>query len=184
MVRLLATYLGNHLRQRPERRVRERNQSHRVRGVVQVAPDDAEGPVGARMVQQPAVAVAVDRAAEGGVVGILSRELRAQAVEDAGMADLVLGERAEGHVLLQHGRDARPLRVKEALDELVVGERQQQLGEGFADIGRQALHVEPRHVPGDHDARGAPARVRRSRTCPPSAARRRACPASRSRRAS
>ena len=51
------------------------------------------------------------------------------------MADLVLGDRARRHVLLEHRRDAGPLGVPEADDELVVGDAQQQLGERLAGGG-------------------------------------------------
>ena len=46
------------------------------------------------------------------------------------MAQLVLGERADRHVLLEDGRDAGPLGVAEANHELVVRHREQQQREG------------------------------------------------------
>ena len=38
------------------------------------------------------------------------------------MSDLVLGDRREGDVLLEQGRDPGPLRVPPAEDKLVVGD--------------------------------------------------------------
>jgi hypothetical protein len=52
---------------------------------------------------------------------------RDQLVERARMADLVLRDRRERHVLLQQGRDPRPLRVAPAEDQLVVSDLQQEL---------------------------------------------------------
>ena len=53
-------------------------------------------------------------------------QLAEQAVQSRRVAQLVLGERAHRHVLLEERRDARPLRVGEADHELVVGHREEQ----------------------------------------------------------
>ena len=53
-----------------------------------------------------------------------------QLVHRARVADLVLRDRRERDVLLEHGRDARPLRVAPAEDELVVSEPEQELVHG------------------------------------------------------
>src|SRR5204862_1217044 len=79
------------------------------------------------------VAVLVGLTAEGELVGAGPGQLGEQLVEGLGVADLVLGEGAEGDVLLEQRRDAGPLRVPEAEHELVVGHAQQQLGEGGGD---------------------------------------------------
>ena len=80
------------------------------------------------MVEQPGVAVALDRAVVRDRVGVAAvvEHLGQQPVQRLGVAELVLGDRADRHVLLEHRRDPRPLRVAEADDELVVGHRQQQ----------------------------------------------------------
>ena len=53
-------------------------------------------------------------------------QLAEQAVQRRRVAQLVLGERAHRHVLLEERRDARPLGVGEADHELVVGHREEQ----------------------------------------------------------
>jgi hypothetical protein len=84
------------------------------------------------MVQQPGVPVLLGRAAERDPVRVAALEVGQQPVERLGVADLVLGQRRERHVLLQHRRDPGPLRVPEPQHELVVGHGQQQVGEGLA----------------------------------------------------
>ena len=56
VIDLLAPDLGHELRQRREGRVGQRLESDGVGFVVQVAAGDGEGPVGARVVEQAAVA--------------------------------------------------------------------------------------------------------------------------------
>ena len=56
-------------------------------------------------------------------VEVASREL----VEGPGVPDLVLGNRREGDVLLEEGRDAGPFGVSPAEDELVVSDLQEPL---------------------------------------------------------
>ena len=63
---------------------------------------------------------------------------RQQLVQRPGVADLVLRDRAGRDVLLEHRRDAGPLGVPEADHELVVGQRQQQLGQRIAGGGGRA----------------------------------------------
>ena len=59
---------------------------------------------------------------EGKRVGIRSELLRRELVPGARMADLGLCDRGEGDVLFEEGRDAGPLGVAPAEDELVVSE--------------------------------------------------------------
>ena len=92
------------------------------------------------------MAVLVGLAVEREAVGILAGQRAAQLVQQPGVADLVLGERREGDVLLEHGRDAGPLRVAEADHELVVGHGQQQIGDGRAQLRIEARRVEGRQV--------------------------------------
>ena len=56
------------------------------------------------------------------------------------MPELVLGQRAHRDVLLEERRDAGPLGVGEADDELVVGHRQQQLVETGDGRGGEVRH--------------------------------------------
>ena len=53
---------------------------------------------------------------------------RGQLVERPRVADLVLRDRRERDVLLEEGRDPGPLRVPPAEEQLVVGDREQQVG--------------------------------------------------------
>jgi hypothetical protein len=66
-------------------------------------------------------------AVEGQLVGGRSQLGRGQLVERARMADLALRDRRERDVLLEERRDAGPLGVAPAEDQLVVRERQQLL---------------------------------------------------------
>ena len=93
--------------------------------------------------------LAMKRQAVGAVTGQLGKHL----VPDAGMADLVLGNRAEGNVLFEHRRDAGPLRVAETDHELVVGHRQQQTGQRVARLWLERPPVELRDVRLDQLAR-------------------------------
>ena len=63
------------------------------------------------------------------------RSGREELVDRPRVADLVLRDRRERNVLLEHGRDPRPLRVAPAEDELVVSDPEQ-----------EQLHVEPLRV--------------------------------------
>ena len=60
-------------------------------------------------------------AVEGERVGVAAELARGELVQRPGVADLVLGDRREGDVLLERRRDAGPLRVAPAEDQLVVG---------------------------------------------------------------
>ena len=101
------------------------------------------------MVEQPGVVVALHRAVVGDGIGVAAvvDELREEPVEGLRVPELVLRERAHRDVLLEERRDARPLRVREAEHELVVGHRQQQDGEGVSrggdEIGGGGRHREP-----------------------------------------
>jgi hypothetical protein len=138
VVALLAPDLVDGLAQRPERRRRERLEPGRVGGVVEVAPGDRHRPVAAAVVEQPGVAVLVGRPVVGDRVGVAAvvAELGEELVQRLGVAQLVLGQRAHRHVLLEDRRDSGPLGVREADDELVVGHREQQGVEPGTELRR------------------------------------------------
>ena len=98
------------------------------------------------MIEQPGVIVALDRAVVGDRVGVAAvvDHLGHQPVQRLGMAELVLGERAHRHVLLEHRRDPRPLGVAEADDELVIGHREEQQRQRVAGR-RNEIGGGPRH---------------------------------------
>jgi hypothetical protein len=73
-------------------------------------------------------AVLLRRAVERELVGGRPEFGRGQLVERACVADLALRDRREGDVLLEERRDARPLGVPPAEDELVVGELEEEVG--------------------------------------------------------
>ena len=73
-------------------------------------------------------AVLLGLAIERELVGSRAELRGGELVQRARVSDLVLRDRGERDVLLEEGRDARPLRVAPAEDELVVGEREQQVG--------------------------------------------------------
>jgi len=62
------------------------------------------------------------------------------------MADLVLGDRRESDILLEHRRDTGPFRVAEANHELVVRHRQQQIGDRGAQLWIKRRCVESRQI--------------------------------------
>jgi hypothetical protein len=77
------------------------------------------------VVEQPGVPVLLRPPPEGQLVRVASAfQIRQQLVERLGVPDLVLGQRRDGHVLLEDRGDPGPLRVPEADDELVIGGRQ------------------------------------------------------------
>ena len=55
------------------------------------------------------------------------------------MADLVLGDRAHGHVLLEERRDAGPLGVPVTDDELVVGHGEEETLEARLHLGTEPV---------------------------------------------
>jgi hypothetical protein len=80
-------------------------------------------------------------AAEGQVVGGAVGQGGGELVDRLGVGDLVLGEGRKRDVLFQDGGQARPVAVAMAEDELVVGERQQQLDQGLGQVlGQLARH--------------------------------------------
>ncbi len=68
----------------------------------------------------------------GDGVRVRAGQLAEKTVERRGVAELVLREGAHRDVLLEERRDPGPFRIGEADDELVVGQRAEQLGEGEA----------------------------------------------------
>jgi hypothetical protein len=87
--------------------------------------------------------ILVGLAIVGDSVGVapVRADLGEERVKRGCMAELVLSERADRHVLLEQRGDACPLGVGEADDELVVGHREQQLVEGGAGRRIQACGV-------------------------------------------
>jgi hypothetical protein len=139
VVRLLATHLAGKERQGLVGGAGQRRQADRIGGLVQVAAGDAERPVAARMVEEGGMPVVLRAAAVGDPVGVIIGQLGQQLVERPRVTDLVLRDRAGGDILLQHRRDAGPLRVPEADDELVVGKAQQELRERVTGRGIERL---------------------------------------------
>ena len=115
-------------------------EADRVGGLVQPATGDGHRPVAAAVVEQPRVAVVVRLAVVGERVAVGAGQLGQQVVERRGVPQLVLGERAHRHVLLEERRDAGPLGVAEADDELVVGHGQEQLDRGRGRGGAATRH--------------------------------------------
>ena len=100
----------------------------RVRCLVEHVPGDRARPVGHEtQLDERRAAVLLGRAIERERVGVRVEVARGEVVEGPRMADLVLRDRGEGDVLLEERRDARPLRVAPAEDQLVVGELKKQL---------------------------------------------------------
>jgi hypothetical protein len=66
-------------------------------------------------------------AAEGQLVSRAPGQGGGELVDRLGVGDLVLGQGRERDVLFRDGGQARPVAVAMAEDELVVGQRQQQL---------------------------------------------------------
>jgi hypothetical protein len=65
------------------------------------------------------------RAIERERVGVRPEPACDELVERPRVADLVLGDRRERDVLLEEGRDAGPLRVAPAQDQLIVRQREE-----------------------------------------------------------
>ena len=139
VVRLLAPHLGRQLRERHPAAAREGSKAHGVGRLVQPSSRNAECPVASSVVEQRGVAVCADVAPEGDLVRVVAGQGREQLIQRAGMPDLILGDRAGRHVLLEHRRDAGPFGIPEADDELVVGNAQQQLSERVAARDVQLL---------------------------------------------
>ena len=91
-------------------------------------PGDRARPVGHEtQLDERRAAVLLGRAVERERVGVGVEVARGELVQRPRVADLVLRDRREGDVLLEERRDARPLRVAPAEDQLVVGELKEQL---------------------------------------------------------
>ena len=91
--------------------------------LVEPAARDCMRPLEESELDERCAAVLLRPAVERERVGIVAEEL----VRGARMADLVLRDRRECDVLLEHRSDARPLRLAPAEDELVVSQLEQQL---------------------------------------------------------
>ena len=119
-------------------RCRQRLPTEVLGDVVQPVADEGVGPVGARALDEVAAAVGGRRPPERQGVDVVAEQL----VQRGGMAELVLGDRAERQILLEEGRHADPLGVLLAHQVLVVGKRQQVLTSTVAEP--RAHH--PAHV--------------------------------------
>ena len=140
VVALLAPQLLHELRERAVAGS-DRRQSSLVGELVQEAPRDGVRPVAARVIKEASVAVVVGLpiVREGVLVPTVVEDLGKELVQRPRVAQLVLRDRADRDVLLEQRRDARPLGIHEAGDELVVRHRQQQPREGVAGLRRQRL---------------------------------------------
>ena len=164
VVALLATDLVDELAQRDEGRGGQSVETGGVRGVVEESTGDRHRPVAAAVVEQAGVAVLVGLAVVGDAVGVatVGPDFGEERVERRRVPELVLGERAHRHVLLEERRDARPLRVGEADDELVVGHGEQQLVDGVPSRrieARGECRPDRRHVSPPADDFARPARA-------------------------
>ena len=117
---------------RRARSVHQRGDADLVRDLVEPAARDRVRPVEQAQLDERRAAVVVERAVERERVRVVGEQL----VHGARVADLVLRDRRERDVLLEHRRDPRPLRVAPADDELVVSQAEQQL-----------VHVPPSSAP-------------------------------------
>jgi hypothetical protein len=99
----------------------------RVRLLVEEVAGDRVLPARQPQLHEPGAAVLLGCAVEGELVGGRSELARGEFIQRSCMPDLVLGDRREGDVLLQEGRDPGPLRVAPAEDQLVVSDLEQQL---------------------------------------------------------
>ena len=101
--------------------VLQRRDPYLVCDLVEPAPRDRVRPLEQVQLDERRAAVLLGLAVEGERV----RVLRQQLVDGARVADLVLRDRRERDVLLEHRRDPRPLGVAPADDQLVVSDPQQ-----------------------------------------------------------
>ena len=91
--------------------------------LVEPAAHDRVAPVEQSQLDEGCAAVLVERAVECECICVIGEEL----VHRARMSDLVLRDRRERDVLLEQRRDARPLGVSPADDELVVSQPEKKL---------------------------------------------------------
>ncbi len=103
----------------------ERLEPQRVGVVVEPVPGERVAPVTVGALAQDRVPVLVLLATEREPVGVVAGDLRDERVVRGGVPDLVLRDRRERNVFLDMRREAGPLGVAVAQDQLVVGERQQ-----------------------------------------------------------
>ena len=99
-------------------------EAHRVGLLVQPAARDRARPVEQAQLDERRAAVFVRRAVERERVRVAA-VADDQLVDGARVADLVLRDRGEGDILLEHRRDPGPLRVAPSDDQLVVSQAEQ-----------------------------------------------------------
>ncbi len=107
--------------------------------LVEVAARDRVRPVEQTQLDERRAAVRLGVAVEREGVRIGVKLDRGELVKRPGVADLVLGDRRKGDVLLERRRDPGPLRVPPPEDQLVVSQAQKQLC--------PLVHVPPSAVP-------------------------------------
>jgi len=123
VVRLLAFDPLREPRDISIRRVEHDVNSDAVRSLVEPVARDRPGPVSDQgQLDKRRTQVLVGIPVEGERVRVGSELLRRELVPGARMADLGLGDRREGDILFEEGRDARPLGVPPAQHQLVVSE--------------------------------------------------------------
>ena len=134
VVRLLAVDLRREAGDRRVGVVLQRRDADLVGDLVEPAARDRVRPVEQAQLDERRAAVLVRARGRTRARPASSDE---QLVDGARVADLVLRDRGERDVLLEHRRDARPLGVAPAEDELVVSQAQQYL----------LVHAPPSAVP-------------------------------------
>ena len=106
----------------------ERREADLVGRLVQPVPRDRARPLEPAQLDERRRPVLLGRAVERELVGGRAELARGELVERPRVPDLVLRDRRERDVLLEERRDAGPLRVAPAEDQLVVCDREQQIG--------------------------------------------------------
>ena len=114
----------------------QRRDADLVGGLVEPAPRDRVRPVEQVQLDERRAAVLVERR---GRTRARRRRPSDELVDRARVADLVLRDRRERDVLLEHRRDARPLGVAPAEDELVVSERRAAAARSRASFSRALI---------------------------------------------
>ena len=128
VVRLLAIHLCRETRDLGIVGLLERREPDLVRGLVEPVTRDRPRPLEPAQLDERRGAVLLGLAVERELVGGRAELRGSELVERSRVPDLVLRDRREGDVLLEERRDARPLRVAPAEDELVVGDREEEVG--------------------------------------------------------
>ncbi len=142
MVGLLAVDLGRETRDLGVVGALERREPDLVGGLVQPVARDRPRPLEPAQLDERRAAVLLGLPVERERVGRRAELGRGELVQRPRVPDLVLGDRRERDVLLEEGRDPRPLRVPPAEDELVVGDREQEVGARRSLASALRSHVE------------------------------------------